>query len=161
MTLRRPLTLINGLLRLLPPGDRLPGSDIGARVTKTSNQLIPNDLFTAISFSNVRYGPSGIWSTLNPSRLTCTAAGKYLIGGTIIFAGGTAGSRQMAIMLNGNTFIARDISSFSTGTCVLSTVYNLAVNDYVELMAYQNNGSALNVLAESAYSPEFWIHLLP
>lgn len=161
MTVRRPLTLINGLLRLLPTGDRLPGADIGARVASTLARSIPNAVFTALIFNGSRYGSTGIWLSSNPTRLTCGVAGRYLIGGNIAFAGGTQGSRQIAISLNGNIFIARHVNPFSTGICALSTVYNLAVNDYVELMAYQENGSALDVLSENAYSPEFYMHLLP
>jgi hypothetical protein len=37
----------------------------------------------------------------------------------------------------------------------LATVYDLSVNDYVELQAYQNSGENLDILALGNHSPEF------
>lgn len=42
----------------------------------------------------------------------------------------------------------------------VSTVYQLAAGDYVELMGLQASGGSLNMLASSAYSPEFYAHWL-
>jgi hypothetical protein len=64
----------------------------------------------------------------------------------------------LAIRLNGTTMLAGQsgpaMAAKETRIAV-STLYVLAVNDYVELMAYQSSGGALNVTAESAYTPEF------
>jgi hypothetical protein len=38
---------------------------------------------------------------------------------------------------------------------VVTALYDLAVNDYVELHVRQNSGISLNVAASSNYSPEF------
>ena len=35
------------------------------------------------------------------------------------------------------------------------TLYELAVNDYVELVVYQSSGGALNVVSSGNHSPEF------
>jgi len=45
-------------------------------------------------------------------------------------------------------------------TCTIATVYQLAAGDYVELMGLQASGGSLNMLASSAYSPEFYAHWL-
>lgn len=161
MTLRRPLTLINGLLRLLPTGDRLPGADIGARVHRTTAQAIANATGSAIIFNSTRYDTSALWSGSNPTRLTCSVAGRYLIGGSIEFAVGSAGIRQISIRLNGTTPIAPQNSSHPANRLVVATVYSLAVGDYAELLVYHENGSSLDILSSSAFSPEFYMQLLP
>jgi len=160
MTLRRPLTLINGIMKLLPLGDRLPTADIGARVARQSNQSIPSSLNTAIAFTGARYNASGIWTAGALTRLTCYTAGKYLIGGCLSFAVGGTGVRQIAILLNGATYIAAQQGTAISVNLSICTVYNLAVSDYVQLMAYQDSGAALDVASVSAFSPEFYMQLL-
>lgn len=161
MTIRRPLTLIGGLLRLLPQGDRLPGADIGARVYRTSNQSIANGTNAAISFTNARHNTDLIWSSSQPTVLTCRTAGKYLIGGCFRFEYNGAGNRFLAVLLNSSTQI---VAAESTGASTISTascIHSLAVNDYVQMTAFQNSGQSLNVLYEPSFSPEFYMQLLP
>lgn len=160
MTIRRPLTLINGLLKLLPTGDRLPTYDISARVIKQSNQSIPSAVNTAIALTGARYNASGIWTAGASTRFTCNTAGKYLIGGCLSFAANATGTRQIAILLNGVTYIAAQQGSANATNYSVCTVYNLAVNDYVQLMAYQDSGAALDVVSISAFSLEFYMQLL-
>jgi len=160
MTIRRPLTLINGLLKLLPLGDRLPTADIGARVVRQFNQSIPSGLNTAIALSGGRYNASGIWTAGSSTRFTCNTAGKYLIGGCLSFAAGGTGIRQIAILLNGVTYIAAQQGPANATNYSICTVYNLAINDYLQMMAYQDSGAALDVASISAYSPEFYMQLL-
>ena len=38
---------------------------------------------------------------------------------------------------------------------IISTLYSLAVNEYVELVAFQDSGVSLNALTAANYSPEF------
>lgn len=38
----------------------------------------------------------------------------------------------------------------------LATLWQLSATEYVTVEVFQNSGGALNVLASSAYSPEFW-----
>ena len=160
MTLRRPLTLINGIMKLLPLGDRLPGSDIGARVNRSTSQSIPNGVSTAISFNGSRYDTNQIWSAVSPTRLTCKTAGKYSIGGCFRFDANAAGTRYIEIRLNGSAQIAVLEGTGVTSIFSISSIYSLSVNDYVELSAFHNSGAALNILSLVAYSPEFYMQLL-
>ena len=160
MTIRRPLTLINGLLRLLPTGDRLPGPDIGARVNRSTSQSIPNVVSTAISFNGSRYDTNQIWSAVSPTRLTCKTAGKYSIGGCFRFDANATGFRYIEIKLNGSAQIAVIEGTGVTSIFSISSIYSLSVNDYVELSAFHNSGAALNILSLAAYSPEFYMQLL-
>lgn len=98
----------------------------------------------------------------NTSRLTVPAgmSGWYQISGHIQFAASSGGDyRRIGIQLNGTDRIANhdttDLNGIGNVTLSVSTSWYLAENDYVELIARQNSGGALNVLANQKYSPEF------
>lgn len=156
MSLRRPLVLVNGLMRALPTGDRTPLSELGARVFRNSNQSIPNSTGTPIIFSGARYDNGSFWSASNPTRLTVSVAGKYLIGGVLDFGTSTTGNRAATIRLNGATPIASSFGAALLRPCV-STVWDMQANDYLELTAFQDSGTALNTIYMGSLSPEFWI----
>jgi hypothetical protein len=159
MTIRRPLTLINGLLRLLPSGDRLPGNDIGARVQRSASQSIPNATTTVVSFVGARYDTNTFWSNSLPTRLSISIAGKYLIGASLAYAANATGVRQVGLRVNGSFYPGLQAAPAGTDNFVIATVFPLVVGDYVELIAYQTSGAALNATLSGA-APELWIQLL-
>lgn len=133
---------------------------IGARVYHSVDQSFANGAYAALAFNSERYDTDTIHSNVTSnSRLTCKTAGKYLIGGWMSFAASGIGARQGSIVLNGSaTLDAEIIAASGTGSNTalsLSTVYELAVNDYVQLYAYQGSGMSLNVS-----NPEFYMHRL-
>lgn len=135
------------------------GYNPAARVYHSANQSIANTTFTTLAFNSERYDNDGEHdNTTNNSRLTCKTAGKYRITANVQFASNATGYREVFFLVNGTTAIADIIqdanASFAT-TMSLSTTYELAVNDYVEVRVYQNSGGALNVSAVGNYSPEF------
>lgn len=120
---------------------------------------------TVLSLDSERYDTDAFHSTVtNTSRLTVPSGkgGKYRVTGNARFAGeATAtGERRLEILLNGTTVIAAaaetDIGTQAV-TLNVSCDYDLAVNDYVELRAFQDSGGALNVEAAGNLSPEFMI----
>jgi len=136
---------------------------LGARVRHSLNQSIADNTNTALGFNSERSDTDAVHdNTLNNSRLSCKTAGTYLIGGSFAFAASPTGIRQISILLNGTTTIAAQrVPASSVDTMLsISTVYALAVNDYVQLFAYQNSGGALSVNAAASYSPEFYLHKL-
>lgn len=138
---------------------------IGARVYRTTGQSIPSATFTAISFDTERYDQDALWDVANPTRLTCTRAGIYLIVGAVIYATGATGQRQTGIRLNGATFLAAVNGGVAVATTIFpchnpTTICQLAVGNYVELVAYQDSGGAVNVAQFDDYSPEFAMHRL-
>ncbi|KKK93004.1 hypothetical protein LCGC14_2697240 [marine sediment metagenome] len=148
----------------LPGGGGGGGYTEGARVYNSANISIPNSTVIALTFDSERYDTDTIHDpATNPSRLTCKTAGKYIISGCIAFAANNNGSlRQISIRVNGTTTLAtqRLISATNdVGTIEwmqeVSTIYELAIDEYVELTAYQDSTVALNVLAAGNYSPEF------
>lgn len=116
----------------------------------------------AITFDSERVDVGGCHSTSsNTSRLTATTAGFYIIGGHIAIAASSGGSyRTVAIRLNGSTVIAQQTLAPLSATidvrASITTAYQLSASDYVELVASQDSGGALNVLAAGNYTPEFW-----
>lgn len=137
---------------------------LGARVYNSANiSVVSGGSGTILTFNSERYDTDNIHSTVsNTSRLTATTAGKYHISGTLFFANNTTGARGLQILLNGATNIAIVRIPTVAGTDVpalnISTVYDLAAGDYVELIAYQTSSGALNVTASGNQSPEFMMH---
>ncbi len=135
--------------------------DIGARVYHDANQTISNATLTALACNSERYDTDSIHdNSTNNTRLTCITAGKYVISGSIRFAyGNTTGAYRIVIIrINGTTEIARQATFPSKAEDIhlsITTIYNLGVNDYAELIVYQNSGGNLNVEVVSNYSPEF------
>ena len=139
--------------------DVYPAVTPSARVYNNAAISINNDTATALTFNSERWDTDEIHSTVTDTgRLTCKTAGIYTLNGHVAFAGNSTGNRYILIQLNGSTNLA--IHRHAPGTSgesrmSISTVYSLAVNDYVELLVWQNSGGALNVVTAPNYSPEF------
>ena len=136
-----------------------------ARVRDASTQSISNDTFTPINLDTEDFDTDAIHDTVtNNTRLTAKTAGKYLITGIIEYAANATGNRATAIRLNGITFIAETlVPNAGSGTLVFvgtTTIYDLAVNDYVELMAFQTSGGNLNSVVSGSITPQFSMFLI-
>lgn len=130
------------------------------RAYHNAAQAVTTATFTVLALNSERYDTDGIHDTVtNNSRLTCKTAGKYIITGNVEFAANATGFRIVQIYLNGATTIAYQIELNPTAggliEMTISTLYSLALNDFVELRVYQNSGGNLNVTSAANYSPEF------
>ena len=136
------------------------------RVYHNANQSITNTTNTALAFNSERFDQAGGSASTqhdvstNNSRLTCRHAGVYHIIGGCHFAANATGQRTLFLRLNGATAIAYaprgfGLSSLDSTSLLVATHYDLAVNDYIEMVVYQDSGGALNVLNGANYSPEF------
>ena len=121
---------------------------IAARVYHSTTQSISNSSDTTFVFDTENFDTDTIHSTSsNTERLTATTAGKYVIEAQIEWAASAVGLRIAKLRLNGTTIIAwTTITPLSTGTTsmTVSTVYDLAATDYVEVLGNQTSGGALN-----------------
>ena len=135
---------------------------VGARVYNSGNISVADSSAVALTFDSERYDTDGIHSTvLNTGRLTCQTAGKYLISGNVEFAANATGQRQLYIRLGGATIIGftqPSVISAVTGRYQVSTIYDLAASNYVELVVNQSSSGSLNVTAAANWSPEFMMH---
>jgi hypothetical protein len=138
---------------------------IGARVYNNAALSINNSTLTVLTFNSERWDTDTIHSTgSSTSRLTCKTAGRYLISVTVEWANNATGRRGVNLRLNGATVIAvNNETPLSTGATGMNTttVYDLAVNDYVEVQVFQDSGGSLNINAGGNYSPEFMMVRIP
>jgi hypothetical protein len=132
------------------------------RVYHSASQSTTTGVTLTLAFNSERFDQvAGAASTqhdtvTNNSRLTCRYAGVYLIFGMVVWDNNATGSRSAVIKLNGTTSIGQDLrAGVAFASHTFSTIYSLAVNDYVELLVNQNSGGALNVLTDPQNSPEF------
>lgn len=113
----------------------------------------------ALTFNSERYDNDSIHSTSSDTgKLVCRSPGVYAISGHVFFDSNATGVRGVEIRV-GSTTIAQQLQTATSASFwpsfSIATQYKLAVDDYVELRAYQSSGNALNVLAYGNTSPEF------
>src|SRR3990167_715880 len=147
-----------------PFGASWEGGGIAARVYNSGALSVLTNSSTALTFDSERYDTDNIHSVVSATgRLTCVTPGKYFIHGHITWATNADVDDRcvLFIQLNGATNIASvtlpraAIMATRAMDQSIGTIYDLAVGDYVELVAYQNSGSTLTVSAVSKNSPEF------
>lgn len=131
-----------------------------ARVYHNAAQSIGASAETTLAFNSERFDTDTIHDTAtNNSRLTCKTAGKYMITAHVEWASGTADTlRTVIIRLNGTTQIGRVDMLPSVAAVVsqpLTTMWDLAVNDYIEVRVFQSTAGSLNVNSTASSSPEF------
>jgi hypothetical protein len=133
----------------------------GARVYNSVDISIPSGVNTYLTFNSERYDTDTIHSLIsNTGRLTCHHAGIYLIIGQVNFDTGGASRKLLFIRLNGTTFIGiNEHCDTAVGYIApnVTSIYQLALTDYVELGVMQNTGVAKNVQVNLQRSPEFMI----
>jgi len=142
----------------------MPAGD-AARVTDANNQAIVTATWTTVTFdSEVRDDATFHSTSSNTGRLTMPASGWFLIGYHINFAndGNTpTGDRQCRIILNGGTDPIQQFGqpavAVSSNTQLTGTVLaNLNNNDYVEVQAFQDRGTNLNIITANT-ELIFWV----
>lgn len=131
------------------------------RVYHSTTQSISDSTWTAVNFNSERFDNDSIHDPVtNNTRLTCKTAGVYQIAAHISFAHHATGCRHLTISVNGSTpYIAEqnhvpDPTAHPTHMFI-NTIYKLAVNDYIEILIWQNSGAPLLTYQASNSSPEF------
>lgn len=133
----------------------------GARVIRNSNVSVGNGVWVEIQYDQETFDTDNIHSTTgNSSRLTCRTAGYYFIESQIAWSANGTGKRDMVIGYNDILNIARSMVypvTNASGYTIheASTVYYLEVGDYVYVDMMQTNGTTLNILYLTNYSPVF------
>jgi len=115
----------------------------------------------AVPFDTERFDTDTMHDNVtNNTRITFTTAGKYQVSAGYHFAASAGGTYRVGyIRLNGTTSIAYRQTGPS-GVVIplretLSTLYQFAANDYVELMVAQDSGGALDIGILTNSAPEF------
>jgi hypothetical protein len=133
---------------------------IGARAQHSVDQSIANNTATALALNTdvIDVDPGGELHSVssNTSRITVRTAGVYHIAAMATFANNNTGLRALSIRLNGATFIGAKNQAAVNGDVTqvaVYTAYALNPTDYVEAIATQTSGGALNVQSAGGYSP--------
>lgn len=136
---------------------------MGVRAYNNADLSVPTGVSTALTFNSELFDTHGFHSTtVNTNRLTVPAdcAGYYHIGVNIQWQANVAGSRGISIRINGTTYIANQGGNHlvAGGECPMevSTIYYLAVGDYIETLAYQSSGGALLARYYGNYANQFF-----
>lgn len=130
-----------------------PNPQISASVKASGTQSIASATNVAVSFNTEEWDTNAMWSNSDPTRIYVPAGygGKYLVTGQVAFDNNSTGHRSLKICVNGNTgtWLAKtNETNLGTTDCQwlqVTKVFGLSAGDYVELIAYQNSGSALNI----------------
>lgn len=123
------------------------------RAYHSTTQSLTTATLTALAFNSERWNTDTMHNTVtNNSRLTCKTAGLYRITAHVQFATNATGERTVHLRVNGLVFIASqggapNPTAGNATNITVSDEYPLAVNDYVEVLAFQASGGALNVNA--------------
>ena len=127
------------------------GAAVGKRVSvyKTGNQSINNTTMTAVQFDAESFDTDTMHdNSTNNTRITFTTAGVYYIHAEIGYQNNSTGVRRITIKVNDTTHLCDVSVSAANGIETylgVSCLYSASASDYVEAMAYQSSGGALNV----------------
>lgn len=138
---------------------KLAFTSMGAHSRKISNQAIAHNTMTPVTFTDgesfdaVPSGYSGIHDLVtNPARWILRELGFWVVTASVIFEGktGTGTSRYAILRKNGSTTLATDHQVISTASNPIALnmtaiVQATNVTDYVEVCAYHDYGSDVNV----------------
>ncbi len=123
------------------------------RVRKSAVQSIPNTANTALTWDIEDYDNDAMHTGSAPTRLTAVTAGKYAFTGLVYYAPGNGtrittlfknGVTEMDVPLDAAALNAAAGGPFSCGANI-HWAGQLIAGDYLELVAYQSSGAALNV----------------
>jgi hypothetical protein len=153
------LTVAAGLPSWATPAVSTP-TFVGCSLFTTSNPSIPNATYTKIAFDSELLDTNGFHSnTVNNTRVTIPTgyAGKYLITINCLWAGAANGVRQMRVDKNGGSTALFQTGEMAGGGNFVSNpgsfIADLAVGDYLELLATQNSGGSLTIYVRENEKP--------
>ena len=135
----------------------------GVRVYPSANVSIPNATYTALAFNTETFDTDNYHSTsTNTSRLTIPTGkgGMYRVSWGITLDSSALGSlRIVAIRKNGSTTISPNQYAFPSASQPAifygSDLFQLVATDYIDLLVYQDTGSAKNVYTDSFLTMNF------
>lgn len=136
------------------PQGKLPGP-YSAKVYNSITQSIPTSTFTTLTFNTDAWTFNNVHNTgVNPSRLTLTNPGRWLITAKIAFQANTAGSvRQLRLLTNSSLIEDLDIRSPVQSTTIATVISTSTIistecsEDFVEVQAFQDSGFPLYSLS--------------
>lgn len=136
------------------------------KVRQTTGQSLPTGTFTALTFQTEDIDPFNWHSpTVNPTRITPTFPGWYRGWYGVGFNTGTGGQYRTAYVAKsgGGTVTRARRDSKPNVTAINRSLrgipFYLPMNgttDYFEVLAYQDSGSAMTLMATAQLNSEFF-----
>lgn len=130
---------------------------MGALVQMSEAQNISSGSFTTLQWGTEVYDTDNIFDPANPTRLTVPAGVSVVrIIANITFASNAAGGRRLQTLKNGAAHSGRLYVAYQAMSGADTRIYaatpplQVAPGDYFELQAYQDSGSTINILAQTA-----------
>lgn len=163
-----------------PAGTRLTGDVYSADVTETGQflanppifksnqsgaQSIPDSTITAIALNNESKDTyNGHSNVTNNSRYTAQRAGTYMVVMSYAAVANAAGIRLTRIHKNGSYVPPSQEAVATAGVAIdtniqVTAFIDLLVGDYVEGVAYQTSGGALNTTPGDTGMSVLWVHV--
>jgi hypothetical protein len=134
----------------------VPTTPVGAFAYHSTTQSLGNAAYEAVAFDSEEWdtGASHDTST-NNSRLYALRSGYHMVSAAVTFAANATGERAIKFRVDGTTDLRGSFGFPTTSGSIntltsLSTVVYLAAGSYVEVMAYQDSGGALNIGSATA-----------
>lgn len=127
-----------------------------ARLRQTTLQTIGNGTFTPITFDTEdEDNYDGHSTATNTSRYTCRYAGWYAVTGKVAWSGNATGRRASAWHVNGTVVPGTQIAVAATTAsdveiAAASLDVLLAVDDYIELLGWQDRGGNLDTIVTTS-----------
>jgi hypothetical protein len=136
-----------------------PVVDISCRVYNNANQTVASSSATKMALNAEQFDTDTMHDTsTNNSRVTIPEAGKYLCGFNT-HVGGSANHIKTYLLLNNTTTIAVNETTHADGGAIHqigSTIYDFDVDDYIEMVVYQNSGGTITAYYDAFESPILW-----
>lgn len=136
----------------------------GTRIYRNSNLTLQPGVQTPIPFTNTRWEDTPTyWDVSLPTRITIPQAGRYHVFAALGFNDPNYAFADAFVKLNGVWVIARDKREIDPGNSylTLSTIWQFAASDYIELIVWTNAYNPCMVFAAPYASPEFGVELIP
>jgi len=151
-----------GVAEIISKGDSVIFPIQHCHIRRTTNQSIPNNTTTTISFDTEVTDVGDLWDAGLPDRITLTEPGVYMCGAQVRWATNLNGERLLlAVGSVGGGFVsdnrvpgAGNFDHSMSGKIVITSAEN------VRLKVFQSSGVALNVKPLAPRSIDLWVHYL-
>lgn len=141
-------------------GGTAGGRDISARITKSTDQSIPDATPTNIAFDTEIYDTDAMFNPAFPTILSINRPGKYDLQASLTWEPGGGTDRLIVIMKNGLATIAigdiTPIAASFTSQEVNGAGIPLVAGDFLEVLVFHDAGAPLNVLTGADVTPIFY-----
>jgi len=136
-----------------------PAYTEGCRLHRNLDYDLPNNSLREISWNSETYDTDNMHDQItNPERITFRTPGKYLVCATIQFDVNGTNDRYVEVRTQGtlplNMTSAKAVAAIETGIS-LCFIYDFPINNYINLLVWQNSGGNLLVKEELRSSMYF------